>query len=337
NAGYYYYITLSLGTPGQDIDFDVTTGASDFWVHGQEDSYCDENCDEFVFDTDESSTFVSTSETFSLSYQDGRWAKGVLGLDTVHIGEMSVGNAMIAIANASNSTTPVIGLGYEVNESEYENGKAYTTLLQLLVDQGYIESKTYSIYLNNSYSEEGDILFGGYDSSRWSDYLYIFEVVPDIAGEAPTQLKVNLTDVTYNNQTLISGISKVQKALISEGSTYMFLPEVIVNNIINSIAVELNTNYYCDEISDTDTPFVFWFSDNVGIEVPIKNLVPPIIVNGSYSYSDGRQLCSPALAVSDSITLGLPFVRSAYVIFDLDSNLIGLGQAIENPGSENIV
>lgn len=92
------------------------------------------------------------SDDFSISYVDGEYANGDYGRDIFHLGDgTSVTGLQFGIGLESTSSEGIMGIGMAANEVQVQRlGKApYKTLVELMVEQGIIKSKAYSLYLND--------------------------------------------------------------------------------------------------------------------------------------------------------------------------------------------
>ena len=71
-----------------------------------------------------------------------------------------------------------MGIGYSAGESivALDPKSVYPNIIDQLVDQGVINSRAYSLYLNDPNSDSGNILFGGVDSNKYSGDLIALPV-----------------------------------------------------------------------------------------------------------------------------------------------------------------
>ena len=105
-----------------------------------------------TFDADKSSTYKTVSSDFQISYVDGEYAQGDYGKDVFHLGDgTNVTGVQFGIGLESTSTEGIMGIGFEQNEVQVQRlGKApYPGLTDLMVQQGLIQSRAYSLWLND--------------------------------------------------------------------------------------------------------------------------------------------------------------------------------------------
>ena len=122
------------------------------------------------------------------------------------------------------------------------------------------------------------------------------------------------------------------------------LPDDIANDVFNAVGVTTDPNFGnivpCS-LADDDLTFTFTFGGPSGasINVALSELVVPLLTtDGSAPTIGGEEACTFAVesAGQDPILFGDSFLRSAYVVYDLENNMIGLAQTNFNSGSSNI-
>jgi hypothetical protein len=134
----------------------IDTGSSDIWVESATSDLCqqiDDPCQlTGTFSTEDSSTYSRVSSDFQISYVDGEYAQGDYGKDVFHLADgTTVTGVQFGIGLESTSTEGIMGIGFEQNEVQVQMlGKApYSGLTSLMVQQGFIKSPTYSLWLND--------------------------------------------------------------------------------------------------------------------------------------------------------------------------------------------
>ena len=101
-----------------------------------------------------SSTYFvfNSSSNFSTSYLDETAVEGTYFLDSLCIGDACILSQVMALATEASSSIwrGVLGLGLITQESGALTGfNSYPTILDTLVRQGVIGSRTYSIWLDD--------------------------------------------------------------------------------------------------------------------------------------------------------------------------------------------
>jgi len=225
-----------------------------------------------------------------------------------------------------------MGVGYRLNEAilQFPGQSPYPNLVDQMVSQKLIQSRTYSLFLNDVSNPTGNILFGGIDSAKYIGSLTTFPINTDASGIA-SQFVITLTGMsvtTPNAQT--SGVAASSNyplsVLLDSGSSYMSLPSAMVKSIASIMGAQYSNQLGGYILRNCNSQFLdgslnFFFS-GVEIKVPYNEfIVNPTATDGSdFLYNDGTKVCMiGAIAGSSSsvAVLGDTFLRSAYVVYDL--------------------
>ena len=135
--------------------------------------------------------------------------------------------------------------------------------------------------------------------------------------------------------------------ILDSGTTATYLPDNVVNPIISGVGAiddpDLGLILPCS-VSGSAAKFTFAFGGNGGpsIAVPISEFITPISLDGSGppQFLDGSgDVCEWGLLSSGTgpILFGDTFLRSAYVVYDLENNQIGMAQTNFNATAANVV
>lgn len=238
----------------------------------------------------------------------------------------------------------VLGIGYTADEVQvdYNQETAYANLPVALLNNGLINSKAYSLWLNDLDANTGSILFGGVDSGKYTGTL---ETLPiqTIYGEYAEFLIV-LTGVALNNGSSTNGTYSSDElpatVLLDSGSSLTYLPDSIVEDIYNDLGVvyeaSSETGYVPCSMAKEDINITYTFS-SPSIPVGISELV---LEDGTgLTFDDGTPACVFGIVPAGDTTavLGDTFLRSAYVVYDLTNNEISLAPTRFNSSDENIL
>lgn len=112
---------------------------------------------------DDSSSSYSLSYDFSDRYFDGSYAYGTFFNDTIALGNVSLDDFTLGLVNDTDRYIGILGLGY--------NDTKYPTFTDRLLSEGQINSKTYSIWVDDSDASSGSILFGAIDTTKFEGSL----------------------------------------------------------------------------------------------------------------------------------------------------------------------
>lgn len=324
-----YFANASLGTPPQNLRLHIDTGSSDLWTNAASSAQCssrDNPCKiSGTYDANSSSTYQYVNSVFNISYVDGSGATGDYAKDNFKFGGKTVQGLQFGIGYTSSSPEGILGIGYTTNEVQVNRagGKAYPNLPQALADNGDINTNAYSLWLNDLDASTGSILFGGVDSDKYSGTLSKLPIIQEQGVYA--EFIIALTGMGQNGKQGSLFQNQAVPVLLDSGSSLMYLP----NNVVESLYTTFKAQYDSKQqaafvdcnLANQQGSLEFTFS-GVTISVPMNELV---IVAG---YSRGRPVCILGIGPAENsvCVLGDTFLRSAYVVYDLENNQIGLAQ-----------
>ena len=134
--------------------------------------------------------------------------------------------------------------------------------------------------------------------------------------------------------------------ILDSGTTDAYLPDSVVNPILGGVGVINDRDYgaivSCD-LANSPATLSFSFGGNGGptISVGLGEFVTPVYdeEGNQPTFKDGDTICSWGLMSSGTgpILFGDAFLRSAYVVYDLTNNQIGMAQTNFNTTDTNVV
>jgi len=336
-----YLINITVGTPPQSLAVTLDTGSSDLWIPAVSSQPCSEGqCDAGSFDPEKSSTYqVVDAGGFNITYaapgdsDAGDWATDIVSLG----GGPSLTDVQIGVALDGADDHGVMGIGYDTNEAQNPEG-VYPSIMDIIVEQGVIQRKAYSLYLNDLQATKGSVIFGGVDSTKYTGSLIALPLQAGPQGEI-SEFYVTLTDVTFTDgsgkTTQISPERYAQSVLLDSGTSETYLTDDLFNALANGFgAVDVGGAYAvpCDYANSNATiSYTFGGQGGPTIKVPVSQ-----IVGNQYFTSSGFDEKSGGCdfgfgpPIDGVSVMGDTFLRSAYAVFDLDNNLAALAQAAEN-------
>ena len=195
----------------------------------------------------------------------------------------------------------------------------------------------------------GSILFGGVDTAKYKGNLVVLPVQPS-SNNTYTDFTVALSSVSLVDAAGKTAYSQTNLALpviLDSGTTITYLPDAVVDPILTGVGStsdpDFGTIVPCS-LSSSPATFSFGFggANGVSINVPFSEFVTPIYLDdGSQpTYKDGSgAVCGFGIDSSGTgpILFGDTFLRSAYVVYDLSNNQIGMAQTIFNATGSNII
>jgi hypothetical protein len=234
-------------------------------------------------------------------------------------------------------TEGLLGVSFPAIESiAVHGGSPYNNLPILLVNEGYIQSAAFSVWLNNDQSAAGVVLFGGVDTDKFYGNLV---TLPFVEGPGDFQVQqffvtlqgVQMTGVNGNpNPITLAGGSTPGPALLDTGTNFILLPDAVAEAIQSQLgAVVTNDTPYVECSLASSSIRVDFIFTGITINVPLSQLIDP---------NPGQTECILRLVSSSEETvLGDPFLSSTYVVFDLGNKEAHIAQAVFGATSENIV
>jgi hypothetical protein len=356
-----YYVNASVGTPGQEVQLVLDTGSSDVWFFGP--NSCDmktSDCLGGTYDPSKSSSVYTYSPEGTFSIQYGTAGSNVTGnyiRDTFSVGQAKVTNLTMAYATyAAYVPTGIMGVGFDTNEALVaEGGQPYPNFIDVLQAENVISTKAYSLWLNDLESSTGSCLFGGYDTKKFTGELLTVPIQPDSQSGMLTSMTVawtGLSVTTRSGTKQISSSNLPSAALLDSGTTVTIIPDDIYTELVTFFqAVEDSQGdvlVKCGLLDSAAGSLNFQFGGSNGpiIKVPFSEFALPAIgTDGTWlKFKDGSLACVLGLESSGGsgnsnlgVILGDTFLRSAYVVYDLDNKQISLAQTVFNATDSNIV
>ncbi|CCH41785.1 Barrierpepsin [Wickerhamomyces ciferrii] len=286
----------------------------------------------FDEDASESLKKNSSAPPLQIGYTEGSTANGEWVTDKLKISDFELDNFSFGIASQANLDGGVLGLGFEEAEStnrRLDGGDNYTyqNFPSRLKNDGLIKKTVYSLYADSFNSSTGSILFGGIDHAKYNGDLVTLPLVnpyEDYGIDTVSYFVVTITGVgtdVEGNQTTFS--TTAYPATIDAGTTMTYLPPRFVDEVIEALGASYSAYYgfytmTCPTLEESLSRFLVFDFQGKKISVPLYQLIRVKI----------GTLC--VLGVTDSydnsITLGSSFLRSAYVVFDLEDKEVSIAQ-----------
>ncbi|KAI0540412.1 aspartic peptidase domain-containing protein [Xylaria digitata] len=322
-----YFIQLYFGDlPNQPVEVALVTDYNDFWINPNcYNAYHPSECKSRGFyDPNKSWTSINTQVNGSISYVDGSGADFTYYTDKVSLSSgRGPSNVRFGVAtNSKNIDSGVLGLG--LGAASKNGGER--NFIDQLADQQFTNSRAFSLALGNGASnDEGVIIFGGIDTKRFSGELTANAILPPQGNNAYARYSVQMTSlglVSPDGAVSSYGSSANSVVDIDAGTTYTYVPDDLIPDIYN----DLQAAYYDDEVvapcAQRENNFQFKFTiGSTAINVPFSEFL---------TMNWNETLCYVGILPSriDRPTLGLTFLRSAYLVFDQTRNEILMQQFV---------
>lgn len=183
-------------------------------------------------------------------------------------------------------------------------------------------------------------MFGGYDTAKYVDDLVALDIQPDEETGKVTSMSVAFTYLSISHP--VSGVriltpdNFIAPAVLDSGTTLTWLPASLYKQLasfVGAVPSEDGESAYvnCQEIINYDGSLNFGFggSDGPKISVSFDQLAVPAYDRDGrqLQWKDGSSACVFGIsqaAADGPILLGDTFLRSAYVVYDLDRQKIAI-------------
>ncbi|KID89954.1 Peptidase A1 [Metarhizium guizhouense ARSEF 977] len=365
-----YYANFAIGTPGQNLTFQLDTGSSDTWMNSPQTRYCRSATAQSeggycttTFNPRDSKTYTLVDQGgFNITYLDQRRITGDYFNDTVTIGGHEIANQQLGLAISSVRPTGIMGLGFSINVA---TPNKYPTIIDNMVSEGVIAHPSFSLYLNDLDATSGTILFGGIDSAKFLGSLATLPIkpMPNAEDTNVTSYAVAIKSVSATG-VKVPSVAPQSVGILDSGSTISLIPDSLVKPIQDKFGVIVVRIQGQDappmidcawKGSKGDGILISFEFDNKTIKVPIADMAIDSLPDelqqilksndAPSGFRSWTRAClfglggSSAYGVSDDqfYLLGDTFLRSAYVAYDMANQQIGLAQSNPNATGSNVV
>lgn len=194
----------------------------------------------------------------------------------------------------------------------------------------------------------GSILFGGVDTEKYNGDLTVLPIQPDSQSGAITSFTVVLDAISAVNKAGRSQFSQENLALpviLDSGTTITYLPDSLANAIAQGVGATAQSTYGlvvpCSlQNSGMTLSFTFGGANGAVIQAGIAEFVTSLVFSGpAPTYPGNEPACGWGIqpAGNAPILFGDTFLRSAYVVYNLENNQIGIAQTNFNATQANVV
>ncbi|KAM4062654.1 eukaryotic aspartyl protease [Hirsutella rhossiliensis] len=326
-----YYTELEIGNPPQRVRVQLDTGSFELWVNADcgnltapgDVSFCR---DSQRYEPGQSETARRIEQQRSLRYGIGTANISYVRDDIALPGSRDVMNQVrFGVADASEDQfSGILGIGFG-----RDIAVNYNTFLDELARQGLTRTKAFSVALGAKDTARGAITFGGLDSSQFAGRLAPLPIIP--AAQSPDRVPrywVSLRSIAHTGPGRPASADPLPGSalpvFLDTGATLTLLPAAVVRAMATALGAAVDDpaalfqkTFYrlpCG-LMDQEGSFDFGF-DGVTIFVPYKEMIRQLAQPGQ------DPVCYLGLMQSDKFSLlGDTFLRSAYVVFDLDRNM----------------
>jgi len=240
-----------------------------------------------------------------------------------------------------------MGIGFDTHES---SPRVYPNIIDDMVTQGLINTRAYSLWLDDLQADTGTILFGGYDSGKFSGELAVLPLQVNAATNVIDTLAVVWSSIAVTDSsgsTLLVTSDVPAAAVLDSGTTDTIVPPNTFAQLATYFGVINDTNYgyivNCN-ISSMPGTLDYGFGGQGGpvISVLFSELALPLTdaAGNNVTLTSGATACQFGIDVNNQADVpnlfGDTFLRSAYVVYDLDNKQIGIAPTIFGSTKSNV-
>ncbi|KAK5070684.1 hypothetical protein LTR70_010586 [Exophiala xenobiotica] len=312
-SDYSYFSTMQFGSKGQEMYMLIDTGSANTWVFSSD---CEATTCSIhnTFGKEDSTTLEATTEPWDLSYGTGD-VSGVVATDTLAFANFTVQMGFGLAVNASDDFNNypmdgILGLGRRTSDQ-----LGTPTIMDILSADKLISSNKIGVHLHRAEdgTKDGEIVFGGIDTDKFSGTLSYTETSNNDAWEIPVQdMLVNGQPCNFTDRT----------AIIDTGTTFILMPPADAAALHDLIPGSATSG----------EGFTLPCSTTVKLEVSINGklyAVSPKDYIGNPT-SSGSSTCGSTIIGHQAFgdqqwILGDVFLKNVYAVFDFDGKQIGFG------------
>ncbi|KAK5454985.1 hypothetical protein LTS15_005705 [Exophiala xenobiotica] len=336
-----YTCPVNIGTPAQTLNLDFDSGSSDLWCWSTElpKSTQSQGKGHTIFDSSKSSTFKNSSgSTWQIQYGDSSSASGTVGTDNIQIGNITVKNQAIELANKLSSqfvqdasSDGLLGLAWgSINTVQPTPVK---TPVDNMIAQDDIpqNAELFTCYLGSikDANEDSFYTFGQIDQS----------VVPSGSQVAYTPVDnsqgfwmFDSTSAKVNGKTIqLSG----NKAIADTGTTLLLTSDEVCEAVYGAIpGAKQDTQQqgwvFPANTADSDLPTVTFMVGDIPITIEKQHL-------GFAGGSDGSTVYGGIQSRGDLTfdIFGDTFLQNVYAVFDVGNTQFGVVQRADSTSTSS--
>jgi len=199
-------------------------------------------------------------------------------------------------------------------------------------------------------SDDGSILFGGIDTTKYSGDLISIGVYPSARSGRVTSFTVAFTSLSATSSSgtdTLTPSDYATAAILDSGTTITLLPDDVAAAVFEelgaTVSAQLDAVVVPCSLGNNNGTINYGFGGPGGpiIKVGMNELVLPLVLSTGRipTYTDGRPACQLGIQAAGDLPVlfGDTFLRSAYAVYDLVNNRIALAQTKFNVTDSDIV
>ncbi|KAI9696907.1 MAG: hypothetical protein M1820_007982 [Bogoriella megaspora] len=344
--GQVFLTAIQFGS--QTFNVVLDTGSSDTWLvrqgytcvdpytgASQDPSACDFAA---TYDPSSSSTFHQIPEqNFNISYGDAEFGRGIVGVEDITIGDITVTGQEIAVMDyaawfGDGESSGILGLAYPSITSAWEGDEsqagqdsiveAYQPIFTTMIARDLIQQPIFSLAIYRTYGDSTDggyLCLGGLPDPNTVSYSQDFATVPietTLGVSYYMFYTITVDGFNYGNATSKRAVAASQQAIVDSGTTLMYLPSDLAHSI----------NSQFNPPADYDEDYELWNVDCNAIAPDLS-----LVIGGKTFTIYGADLvvqsttsdyCSSGVqeAIAPFGILGDVFLKNVVAVFDVGNS-----------------
>ncbi|XP_051494705.1 pepsin B-like [Apus apus] len=318
-----YFGEISIGDPPQNFLVLFDTGSSNLWVPS---SYCQTPAcfNHAKFNPNDSSTFISSGQSYTLSYGSGA-VTVLLGYDTLRIQSIMVTNQEFGLSQ-NEPTQPfyyaefdgILGMAYPLLAVG-----SIPTALQGMMQQNQLTEPIFSFYFSRqpTYNYGGELILGGIDTRLFRGDIIWAPVTQELYWQ------VELGGFAIGQSTT-GWCSQGCQAIVDTGTFLLTVPQEYLDSFLQAVGAQL-TSYgvsYAVDCSEIQNLPTITFIIN-GVNLPLYPSAY-ILNNKGYCTVGVEATYLPSQNGQPLWIFGDVFLKEYYTVFDMANNRVGFATSV---------
>lgn len=250
----------------------------------------------------------------------------------------------MALAKDTTIGMGIAGIAYSSSEAlvVFNGLKQYPNLVESMVKASLITTEAYSLWLDDVDATTGSLLFGGIDTAKFTGSLTSLHVYADARSSdlRPNSFTVAFTGLSATSPTgtdTFTADDFAEPVILDSGTSLTLLPDELAATIYQELGAT-----YVDYLDNAIVPckigkvngtlnFSFGGPGGAIIKVPVSQMLYEELTDRQgrpQTYPNGDDACILGIqpAGNKPLLFGDTFLRSAYVVYDLHNDRIGIAQ-----------
>lgn len=271
-----------------------------------------------LFDPEKSTSYTPVPRPFLAKYEDGEVASGTFATDTIILGGLSLSRVEFGLASKSHGTFGILGLGSNAVQP-------YPVIPWILFKQKkLIDLLAFSLWLNAASAKTGLVLFGGINVAKFEGKLTTLKLLRQ------DEYSVRVDDIFFSGSSPDTKASTGARDIrLDSGYSFNMLPVEFFRSInIITKGVWARDGQFYVKCGLSKSPMYLQF--NFGptkIRIPLAEFILPDESNSELNPDDDFCVFTIRSQVKGGpIILGVSFLRSAYVVYDMTNSQLSVAK-----------